>query len=583
MSERSGRMPACPSPVRQQRPFADNLPHPPQRPAGVPEPTYGRLPFPEGGPDAGLLDALGADRAIRDGVLPWRRAGAVTIVGATSPSQAERKRGALEALFGPVALAETSFADIESAVLAIRRGCLASRAEERTDEALSCRGIGQGRLPYVLAAAAAFTALALLLAPATVAGVLVFWAAGWLLASTLLRLAAAFAAEPDRPPPPALPPDGLPTISCLVPVFRERDIAGHLIDRLSRLDYPPDKLEICLIVEKRDVITRAAITRADLPRSMRLIVVPPGNLQTKPRALNYALDFTSGDIVGIYDAEDAPAFDQLRVVAERFATAGRDVACLQGRLDFYNPRTNWLARCFAIDYAVWFRVILPGLSRLGLPVPLGGTTLFFRRDVLNRLGGWDAHNVTEDADLGLRLSRMGWRTELIPTVTEEEANCRLWPWIRQRSRWIKGYAMTWAVHMQRPRTLLSDLGLWGFVGFQIVFLGSLSQFVLAPFLWSFWLVLFGAPHPVASALPHGVIVALATLFLAAEVGNVALGAWACRGPRHRWLIPWVPTMHFYFPLAAVASWKGLAEIVSRPFFWDKTEHGEHGTDMVPET
>jgi len=524
-------------------------------------------------PDVGLLDRLGPDRAVREGLLPWRRAGAVTVVAATSPGAAEAGRARLEALFGPVALASTTSEAVEAAVLAVRRGQLSARAEDRTPVRLSCRSLGGPGLAVPLSAAGLAVLAAAALAPALVFSALVLWASGWLLVSTLLRIAAAFAAgrtEPRRPPPL---PGRLPAISLLVPLFRERDIAGDLVAHLSRLDYPSDRLEICLIVEKHDTITRAALARTDLPATMRILVVPPGSLQTKPRALNYALDFTRGEIVGVYDAEDSPAPDQLMKVAAHFAAARPDVACLQGRLDFYNPRQNWLARCFTIDYATWFGVILPGLDRMGLAVPLGGTTLFFRRDVLDRLGGWDAHNVTEDADLGIRLARHGWRTELIPTVTEEEANCRLWPWIRQRSRWIKGYAMTWAVHMRKPRTLLADLGAWRFFGFQAVFLGSLSQFILAPLLWSFWLVLLGLPHPLADAMPPALVLALATLFLVSEVVNIAVSAWACRGARHRWLIPWVPTMHFYFPLAAIASWKGLAEIASHPFFWDKTDHG----------
>jgi len=545
----------------------------PARPVIAQAPGMGRACFRTRPPDAGLLDRFGADRAVREGLLPWQRAGAATVVAATRPDRAEAKRETLEALFGPVAFARTEPRDLEDAVLGLRRGHLASRAETRTAAGLSCRSLGNGRLATLTALAALALVGVAVAAPATVFLVAVLWASFWLLASTCLRLAAVVAAGRSTPADPPSIPEDLPTISLLVPLFRERDIAGHLVRRLSRIEYPAERVEICLIVEKHDAITRAALAATALPATMRTIVVPPGSLQTKPRALNFALDFTCGSIVGIYDAEDAPDPDQLLKVAAHFAAARPDVACLQGRLDFYNPATNWLSRAFTIDYAVWFGVILPGLSRLRLAVPLGGTTLFFRRDVIDALGAWDAHNVTEDADLGMRLARRGWRTELIPTVTAEEANCRLWPWIKQRSRWIKGYAMTWAVHMRSPRVLLADLGLWRFLGFQVVFLGALSQFIFAPVLWSFWLVLAGLPHPLADPLPGWLILALATLFLASELTNIAIGAWACRGARHRWLIPWVPTMHFYFPLAAIASWKGLAEIVTRPFFWDKTEHG----------
>ena len=321
----------------------------------------------------------------------------------------------LEALFGPVALARTTPEAVETAVLAVRRGQLSARAEDRTPGHLSCRSIGGRGLAMGLAAAGLALVAAALLAPAATFAALVLWASGWLLVSTLLRVAAAFAAgraEPRRPPPL---PETLPTISLLVPLFRERDIAGALVARLSRLDYPADRLEICLIVEKHDAITRATLARAGPPTTMRVLVVPPGSLQTKPRALNYALDFTRGEIVGVYDAEDAPAPDQLLKVAAHFAAAAprRRLPARSARL--LQPRQE-LARALLHHRLrdVVSGVILPGLDHMRLAVPLGGTTLFFRREVLDRLGGWDAHNVTEDADLGVRLARHGWRTELIP-------------------------------------------------------------------------------------------------------------------------------------------------------------------------
>src|SRR5690606_9418328 len=255
---------------------------------------------------------------------------------------------------------------------------------------------------------------------------------------------------------------------------------------------------------------------SELPEWMRVITVPRGTVKTKPRALNHALVYARGAIVGVYDAEDAPDPDQLMKVVSQFQRSGPEVACLQGVLDYYNPHTNWLSRCFTIEYATWFRLILPGIARLGLSVPLGGTTLFFRRSVLEELGGWDAHNVTEDADLGIRLARRGYRTELLDTVTGEEANCRAIPWIKQRSRWIKGYMMTWAVHMRQPALLWRQLGPRRFAGFQVMFLGSILQSLLAPLMWSFWILPFGLWHPLAAAMTRGELMFMVTLFLLSE-------------------------------------------------------------------
>ena len=299
--------------------------------------------------------------------------------------------------------------------------------------------------------------------------------------------------------------------------------------------------------------------------------------KTKPRALNYALDFCRGSIIGVYDAEDAPAHDQIQRIVQRFYERGPEVACLQGVLDFYNAKRNWLSRCFAAEYAAWFRVLLPGIAKLGLVIPLGGTSLFFRRSALEELGGWDAHNVTEDADLGIRLARRGYRAELIDSVTEEEANCWFWPWVRQRSRWLKGYMITWAVHTRRPAQLWRDLGPWKFVGVQLLLLGTISQFLLAPFLWTFWMPAFGLSHPFSNIASPGLIVGIASFFVLSELVNVTIGVYAVRAPQHRHLMPWIPTMLFYFPIAVAAAYKGLLELITRPFYWDKTTHGADQT------
>jgi glycosyltransferase XagB len=536
-------------------------------------------------PSARLIDLLGPDSCIRLGVVPWKRAGAATVVAAASLARARDATAELEAALGPVRFAIATRAEIEEAVLVARGASLGRRAEYRVPAAASVRGL-RARIGVATFAAALLSGLAILAAPLATLAMLTAWAIVALLATSLLRAAAVVSqlahihggrrgfASTRTGPADA----DLPVVSLLVPLFREREIAGRLIERLARLDYPAERLDVCLAVEADDLTTREALSRTTLPPWMRQIVVPPGTVRTKPRALNYALDFCRGAIVGVYDAEDAPAPDQLRRVVRRFRESPPEVACLQGVLDFYNARTNWLSRCFAIDYATWFRIVLPGIARLGFVIPLGGTTLFFRRAALERLGGWDAHNVTEDADLGLRLARHGYRCELIDSVTEEEANCRAIPWIRQRSRWLKGYALTWISHMRRPGRLLRELGPWKFMGVQILFLGTLSTYILTPLVWSFWLLPFGLPHPLEPLVPWWLFVALGSAFLLTELVNVAAGAFAVSSPKHRWLIPWVPTMHLYHPLGAIASWKALIELVVRPFYWDKTAHGLYGPD-----
>lgn len=522
-----------------------------------------------------LLQSYGATRAIQNGILPWRKIGDTTVILTDKPDQFDRYFDDISKKFRGPRMAIATRDQIERAVITLCADELVQAAETKTPALMSSRSwhaqkaMRIGLLFLITLAACLVSFPALTISSLCALAILI------LLLNTGGKVAAAIASLRAETPPDvgAVVPARLPKITLLVPLFRETEIADHLLARLRDIDYPSTLLEVFLITECDDAMTREALGKTTLPTWMRPLIVPVGSLKTKPRALNFALDFAQGSIIGIYDAEDAPARDQLRVVAAHFANRGPEVACLQGVLDYYNDATNWLTRCFTIEYATWFRVVLPGFARLGLVVPLGGTTLFFRRDALDTLGGWDAHNVTEDADLGVRLARIGYRTELISSVTEEEANGRFWPWVKQRSRWLKGYAITYAVHMRSPVRLWRDLGAKRFFGVQLLFLGTLAQFVLAPLLWSFWLIPFGFAHPLLTIISPAAFWVLAAVFFASELINFLISAIALRAAKKTWLIKWAITLQFYFPLAALAAYKGLIELAWKPFFWDKTMHG----------
>jgi cellulose synthase/poly-beta-1,6-N-acetylglucosamine synthase-like glycosyltransferase len=525
-------------------------------------------------PDTALIATWGAHHCIRDGLLPWRRVGACTVILTYRTAYFAAKRSALEAQFGPVRMAITTEHQLNTAVSDRFSQQLVSRAENRVPDHVSSRTWNTRNACLYGLSVLITLYVAFMLSPTVTLGVLTGIALMTLLGQTVMKLIAiAFAFRRHNVTHDPHPTQPLPTITVLVPLYKEKEIADHLLKRLRAIEYPREDLDVCLIIEADDATTRAALGVTNLPTWMRVISVPKGTLKTKPRAMNYALDFAHGEIIGIYDAEDAPASDQLYRVAKRFANRGPEVACLQGVLDYYNAPVNWLTRCFALEYASWFRVILPGYAKLGMVVPLGGTTLFFRRDVLENLGAWDAHNVTEDADLGVRLARNGYVTELINTTTEEEANGRIWPWIKQRSRWLKGYAVTYGVHMRDPGKLLKDLGLWRFLAFQLQFGGTLINFVLAPLLLSFWIMPFGFPHPLAALFSGAVLYTVMAIFITSELANIAAATLgACKAGKP-WLAKWAVTLHLYFPLAALAAYKGLYELAWKPFYWDKTTHG----------
>nr|WP_235971169.1 glycosyltransferase [Palleronia pontilimi] len=529
-----------------------------------------------------LIDRIGVDLCVTHGILPLRRAGGLCLVATCEPQAFEGLRTLLEPLLGPVAMVVMPRSDLRAKLQAMRRHRLVGQAECRVPLATSCRTFGTGRGGAVALALLALVAAFAWAAPVTIFAIAAALACALTVTNTALLLYAMHVPRSrsvEANATDTLSMARLPRVSVLVPLYREREIADALVERLSRLNYPRELLEICLVVEDDDVITRDALDRSDLPLWMNQIAVPYGTLRTKPRAMNYALGFCSGDIIGIYDAEDAPPADQILRVVHQFARSHQDVGCLQGRLNFYNPRASWLTRCFSIDYAAWFFLILPAMHRLGWPIPLGGTTVFFRRAALEDVGGWDAHNVTEDADLGIRLARRGYRTDLLPSLTLEEATIHPRAWVHQRSRWQKGYAITYLVHMRRPFQLLRELGLWRFAGVQILFLGSLGSTVLAPVLWSFWLLCFGLPHPLSGVLGIAPsIILMAILFSSALVGAAAQ-AQALMRLRRPGLIPALPLMHLYYPLATVALMKALWELIRRPFFWDKTQHGVSQPDV----
>lgn len=512
-------------------------------------------------------------------ILPVRDRDGVIALVAGAPTELDEAWAHLPAGLDQARLLVAERDVVLERLAELYRDPLTVAAQARVPEAESCRGWGRNprRRLLLICGGLGLVGTGAVIWPMGFLALLVGWAALTLFVSAGLKCAAYVARMAGGPVAPITGGKGLkpplPRVSVLVPLFRETEIAHALIARLTQLTYPKCLLDVVLVLEEEDALTRQTLAQIDLPPWIRAVVVPDGQPRTKPRAMNYALDFCEGEIVGIFDAEDAPEADQITRVARAFQAAPPDVVCLQGVLDYYNARQNWLARCFTIEYAAWFRIMLPGMTRLGLAIPLGGTTLYFRRAALEELGGWDAHNVTEDADLGFRLARHGYRTDMVATTTHEEANCRPWAWVKQRSRWLKGYMTTYLVHMRQPRVLHRQLGPWRFWGFQAHFLSALSQVLLAPLLWSFWLVFFGLPHPLDPVAPRGVLVGATGLFLAVEAVSLTIHASAVTGRGHRHLLPWVATMPLYWPLGAIAAYKALYELIANPFFWDKTCHG----------
>jgi cellulose synthase/poly-beta-1,6-N-acetylglucosamine synthase-like glycosyltransferase len=378
---------------------------------------------------------------------------------------------------------------------------------------------------------------------------------------------------------PEFPPDEeLPVYSVLVPLHGEAQMISGLVAALDALDWPHDRLDVKLILEEADRATVAAARRLAPRPHLEVVVVPKGGPQTKPKALDYALPLARGEFVTVYDAEDRPHPRQLREAYATFSASGPEVACLQAGLVIDNGHQGWLPLLFSIEYAALFDGLLPALASLKMPLPLGGTSNHFRRIALEAVGGWDPYNVTEDADLGLRLARFGYRCGTLDMATLENAPTRLWPWVKQRTRWFKGWMQTWLVHTRHPVRLWRELGPRGMLGFMLVGTGLIASSLVYPLHLLTILVAITDP---ARLWGDGGLVA--AMLVGANIFNLVAGYFAMavlsdralrlrgRDKETRGLL----LLPLYWLLMSFASWRAVIDLIRRPHYWSKTTHVAH--------
>ena len=369
-----------------------------------------------------------------------------------------------------------------------------------------------------------------------------------------------------------------PNFTVLCPMYKETAVLPQFVKAIGALDYPRHALEVLLLLEEDDTETIAFAESMDLPSWFEIIVVPDCQPKTKPKACNYGLQIARGQYIVIFDAEDVPEPDQLKKAAMAFARLRGNVACLQAPLNFYNPRQNILTRLFTAEYSLWFDLMLAGLQHVDGPIPLGGTSNHFRTEVLRGLGGWDPYNVTEDADLGIRLYKQGFRTGMLNSTTYEEANPNVRNWIRQRSRWIKGYMQTLLVHTRGGWDLRRTRDKHYFT-FLLVIGGKVIVNFINPLMWVITIGYFVFRSRVGltieSLYPAPVFyIAVVTLLF----GNLLFVYIFLLGSAHRNnhdLIKYGLFAPFYWLLMSVAACKALWQLIRKPHFWEKTQHGLH--------
>jgi len=381
----------------------------------------------------------------------------------------------------------------------------------------------------------------------------------------------------------ALEEEKLPTYTILVPAYHEANIISKLMNNLMTLDYPPEKLEILLLMEENDEETINAVRVAKPPYTFTFVIIPDGPPKTKPKACNVGLFLAEGEYLVIFDAEDRPELDQLKKAVVAFRKGPENLACVQAALNYFNAYENFLTKMFTLEYSYWFDYMLPGLDRLHLPIPLGGTSNHFRTQTLRKLGGWDPFNVTEDADLGIRAAARGYTVGIVNATTYEEANSQLFNWIRQRSRWVKGYMQTVLVHFRHPLRLYKRIGLRSSLGFLFLVGGTPLTFLSSLLLWimfTFWLIVRSKELDVF--FPPGILYVSLIDFVIGNGVMIYLNMMGVVKRHYFRLLPYALLNPVYWILHSVAAYKALWQLFVRPSYWEKTIHGiSRFTDEAP--
>ncbi len=373
-----------------------------------------------------------------------------------------------------------------------------------------------------------------------------------------------------------------PMYTILCPLYKELQIIPQFIDAIQKIDYPKIKLQVMLLLEEDDTETINKAATLSLPSYVEFIIVPNSSPKTKPKALNYGLTLAKGDYVVIYDAEDIPDPMQLKKVViafEKSIISNKNIACIQAKLNFYNPHQNLLTRIFTAEYSLWFDLVLTGLQSLDAPIPLGGTSNHFRTKDIKMLKGWDSFNVTEDCDLGLRLAKNGFQTAMVNSTTLEEANSDLRNWFRQRGRWIKGYIQSYFVHVRHPKEFLEKSSVKDFILFQIIVGGKITSLFINPMLWAITAIYFifrpFVGNIVESFFPSPIyyIGILSLVF-----GNFLYLYYymiATIKREHFSITKYALLVPFYWLCMSVAAWGALYKMITQPYYWAKTVHGLH--------
>ena len=376
-----------------------------------------------------------------------------------------------------------------------------------------------------------------------------------------------------------IPDNDWPMYTIFCPLYKEAHVLPQFISAMKKLDYPVERLEIMLLLEQDDKETIEKIKKISLPSYFQTVIVPTSSPKTKPKACNYGLKRATGEFVVIYDAEDTPEVLQLKKAIVAFAKAPSHIACIQAKLNFYNPHQNILTKIFTAEYSLWFDLVLTGLQTIHAPIPLGGTSNHFKTKILKDLKGWDSFNVTEDCDLGVRLAKEGYQTAIMDSITLEEANSSALNWFWQRTRWIKGYVQTYFVHMRNPLQFLSGNKKTDLLTFQMVVGGKILSTLINPFLWILTALYFmfrvHLGTFIESFFPAPILYMGVFSFVIGNFLYMYYYMIGCVRHGHYSLVKYVFLVPLYWLAMSLAGWVAVYTFITSPHHWFKTKHGLH--------
>lgn len=384
-------------------------------------------------------------------------------------------------------------------------------------------------------------------------------------------------------------PKDLPSISILIPAYREELVLGNCISRIFESDYPTELLDVIILTERDDQGTMAIAHELSKKYGIKHVQVEESTEpKGKPRALNFGLRHVRGDIVGVIDAEDIIAKELFREVA-LMMSSGYDA--VQGVLDMVNDRDGYMNMHLRAEYRYWYHTYLPALQYSNFPIPLGGTTNFFRRSVLKDLEGWDPYNVTEDFELGLRLynerKRVGniydmlkdrraqsifrnnYKFSLLESVTQEESPTTMSGWLRQRTRWQRGKIQTFRkIAKKPPQAATSKLH-----SIMMSLIPHLGPINLTGIAYSLYIFFSGISIPVYLYYIFGFNMSMIAFYCVANAYSYFNVVGRTRNRRFLGAIFIGITTLVYWVMQWMADVRAIKhEYIGSKVFWEKTDH-----------